>query len=294
MKKFLYKIFLFGLAVFLLLNIVSYLSLYFLGKSNYYKQQFVVNGVKETTFDYVVLGSSTGLTTLDTKLIDSLSNKKGLNISMDDSGLSSHYLMLKFFYDSGKQTDKLVLAVTSHDIGNKLPSISDNDYRFLPHIYNSEVYDYFQELDKTYFNVFTLSKYCPLIGVSYFNAEVFYPSLIAAMKPLHRNRFDNRGNYSYPNNSKTLKKTEKNIKEQNIQINNPYYHKIKEFCNQKDIELIVYLSPVYKVKASFTDNVKIINHSNFLESAECFYDNIHVNGYGRKECSTEFAKVIFK
>ena len=68
-----------------------------------YKNQFVKNGVKETEFDYVVLGSSTGLTTLDTKLIDEKMYTSGLNISMDDTSLSSHYLMLQYFLSLGKK-----------------------------------------------------------------------------------------------------------------------------------------------------------------------------------------------
>lgn len=94
MKKFLTKIVLYTFFILLIGNGIAWLSLYFIGKSNLYKPQFVKNGVKEKYFDYVVLGSSTGLTTLDTKLIDEKLKTKGLNISMDDSALSSHYLML--------------------------------------------------------------------------------------------------------------------------------------------------------------------------------------------------------
>ena len=66
MRKFLTKIAFYSFLILLLGNGVAFLSLYVLGKSQLYKNQFVKNGVAETHFNYVVLGSSTGLTTLDT------------------------------------------------------------------------------------------------------------------------------------------------------------------------------------------------------------------------------------
>ncbi len=85
MKKFLLKIGMYGLVSFIMLNLIAWTSLYFMGKSSLYKPEYLTNRVKETQFDYVVLGSSTGLTTLNTSLIDSLSGKKGFNISIDDT-----------------------------------------------------------------------------------------------------------------------------------------------------------------------------------------------------------------
>lgn len=296
MKKFLVKIMVSGFIVFLLLNIVSFFSLFFLEKSNFYKQQFVVNGVSESSFDYVVLGSSTGLTTLDTKVIDSVSGLNGLNISMDDSALGSHYLMLQHFYGSGKKTNKLVLTVTPWDMGNDLPEISDNDYRFLPHIQNKEVFDYFEEINEHKLNVYTLSKYFPIVGVSYFNTEIFYPSLVSAYKPNQRNRFDDKGNYSYPvNTNVNLKDTV--LKKEEIIIANPYYYKIQEFCNNNKIELIIYISPMYNRDIYLEDSqyFSVVNHSYiFKDDSKYFYDNIHVNNIGRFICSAEFAKRIIK
>src|SRR6478609_7980852 len=108
MKRFLIQMTIYAFVVLVIINAIAFLSLYSIRRSNFYKPQFIVNGVKENEFDYVVLGSSTGLTTLDTNLIDSLTNKNGLNISMDDSGLSSHYLMLRHFYEHNRTTKYLV------------------------------------------------------------------------------------------------------------------------------------------------------------------------------------------
>ncbi len=293
MKLFLIKIFRYGLLSFLILNGIAFLSLYFLGVSHFYKPQFVKNGVIEKEFDYVVLGSSTGLTTLDTKLIDSITGKKGLNISMDDSALSSHYLMLQHFYASNKKTKTLVLAITPWDMAVINPVLNDNDYRFLPYINKNYVYDYYKNLEKSKFKVLTFSKYVPIIGLSYYNTELFYPSLVAALKPKKRNRFDDKGNYSYPNlgNPNEIKFNIIDLK-----FNNPYFYNIKQFCRDNKIQLLIYQSPLYNIRVNpkIIIDQTLINHSQLIEQESFFYDNIHVNIKGRKICSLNFAKQLMK
>lgn len=293
MNKFLKTIAFYGLASFIVLNLIAYLSLYFLGKSCFYKQQFVQNGIKETTFDYVVLGSSTGLTTLDTKLIDSLTQKNGLNISIDDSGLSSHYLMLQHFYLSGKSTKKLILAIMPDDLENDKPKLNGNDYRFLPHNNEDVVQSFFNEIDGDNKIIYQTSKYLPLIGVSYFNSELFFPAILSIFQPTKRNLFDEKGNYSYPN-IETSKKLEKVIlKTKKIEYKNPYLTKIIDFCKLNEIELILYQSPIYKSEVIFPEGLNCVNQVSLFNDAEFFYDEIHVNSKGRKICSEDFSKNSF-
>jgi len=293
MKQFLLKIAGYGLVSFLILNGIAFLCLYFLGNSNFYKPQFVKNGVFEKEFDYVVLGSSTGLTTLDTKLMDSITGKKGLNISMDDSALSSHYLMLRHFYALNRKTKCLVLAITPWDMAVTNPTLNVNDYRFLPYVNEEYVYEYYKSLEQTSFKVLTLSRYVPIIGMTYYNTELFYPSLLAALHPEKRNRFDDAGNYSYPNFGKP-KKSENKIME--LELKNPYYKKIKQLCIDHKIQLILYQSPIFKTSVVTVDNQyqKIINHSQLFQESIMFYDNLHVNDKGRKICSEKFADELGK
>lgn len=290
MGKFLKIVSIYGIGVFLLLNLISFLCLYSLERSFFYKQQFVKNGLTESSFDYVVLGSSTGLTTLDSKQIDSITGLNGLNISMDDSALSSHYLMLQQFYSFGYQTKELVLCVTPDDMSNINPTINGNDYRFLPHANDASVKKYFSEMDGDNKWVYQLTSYIPAVGVSYFNSELFFPGILAILKPQKRNLFDERGNYSYPINksaSKQLKINEKKIK--NVVVQNPYFFRIVDFCNQNKIKLMIYQSPVYNLKIMYDSKLSIINHSSLFDDGFMFYDKIHVNKIGRKTCSQEMA-----
>lgn len=274
---------------FLILNGIAFLSLFLLRKSNFYKPQFLENGVVEKDFDYVILGSSTGLTTLDTKLIDSITGKKGLNISLDDSGLPSHYLMLQHFYALQKKTKCLVLAITTWDMAVTNPVLNENDYRFLPDVNEKYIFEYYKKLELSNFKVLSFSKYFPIIGVAYYNTELFYPSIVAAFQPENRNRFDDKGNYSYPAFGGPKAKV---YETKNLEIKNPYFIKIKQFCLDNNIKLILYQSPVFKTKVITNDNQYLVNHSDLLKDSTLFYDNIHVNSKGRSICSERFASYL--
>lgn len=293
MKQFLKTIAIYGFGIFIVLNLLAFLCLYFLNNSSFYKQQFVKNNVEDTRFDYVILGSSTGLTTLDSKQIDSISGLNGLNISMDDSGLSAHYLMLQQFYAYGHQTKNLILCVMPDDLTNENPTINGNDYRFLPNGNDKEVKYYFNEMEGKNKWIYQLTPYIPLVGVSYFNTELFYPGIIAGFQPQKRNLFDEKGNYSYPVNqsaSKRLLENKKMIKK--VDIQNPYFTKIVDFCANNQINLIFYQSPIYNTKISLETSMPFINHSALLEEANLFYDKIHVNRNGRVICSQEIGTFL--
>lgn len=287
MKKFLFKIVGFLLVILLIGHVISLLSLYFLNQSSLYKPQFIKNAISDKNFDYVILGSSTGLTTLNTNLIDEKLRANGLNISMDDSALSTHYLMLQYFFHQKKSTKYLILAFTPWDLANKNPKINSNDYRFLSEYKLKFVRDYYQNMPYIDFPVLKYATYFPLFGVSYYNTELFYPSIFTIINPNKRNRFDEKGNYSYPDNGILRNKDSSTI---TVKTKNPYFYKIKDFCKKNDIVLILYQSPIYKTSILFETDEHFINHNNFLKNESMFYDNIHVNSIGRELCTSDFVE----
>ena len=291
MKKFLIVLAKYGMLFLLLCNGIAVLSLLSLKNSNFYKPQFIENGLTIKNYDYAVLGSSTGLTTLDTKQIDSITGKKGINISMDDSAISSHYLMLQHFLALKNTTKTLILTVTPWNANVPEPELNGNDYRFLPYIYKDYVYDYYTDLEKSYFKPLAYSRFLPIIGLSFYNTELFYPSLVAASQPQKRNRFDEKGNYSYPSGVHP-KPHDLNIS--NLENLNPYLFKIEKLCAENNIRLVYYLSPMYQTKIVTHDNRNYINHSDLLKDPQLFYDDIHVSMQGRRLASEAFAEVFQK
>lgn len=292
MRKFIIKIGIYGILSFLLLNGIAFAALFLLGKSQLYKPQFLKNGVKEIHFDYIVLGSSTGLTTLNTKAIDSVMQWNGLNLSMDDTSLSTHVLMLEYFLSLGKKTDKIFLCVTPWDLQNPVNSLNDNDYRFLTECSNPVVYKHYCTFETKGLPVLTYSKYFPFLGMSYYNNELFYPALFTAVQPKKRNRFDDKGNYTYPDNQNKIE--DKKNSKVSVIIKNPAFQRMKTLCKINNIELIIYQSPLFRNEVVFPSiEDRVINHSTILPE-NMFYDQIHVTTVGRTFCTLAFCKNLKK
>lgn len=272
--------------------IISATGLWAHRQSSFYKPSFLVNNVKENQFDYIILGASTGLTTLNTSTIDSIAKTNGVNLSMDDTALPSQYLMLQHFLAQGKTTKVCVLApsVPSFDAINK--DVSDNDYRFLPYINTAYVSNYYSQFDTQRSKLLKASKWMPMLGMSYYNTELFYSSLITLVNSKRRHLFDDKGNYTYPEVKRKTRAIDEKDKLE-VRFANEYVQKIKTLCEQNNIDLICYFSPMAKKSVvSNTDNYRIVNHSNLLKNTMYFYDAIHVNTKGRHVASISFANEL--
>lgn len=292
MVKFIKQILIFCLAFIVIANVISWLSLKALQSASFYKPNFMVNTITPSNYNYIILGASTGLTTLNTKVIDSVCGSKGVNLSMDDTKIASQYVMLQHFLEQGNTTKVCVLVPSnlSYDANDK--SLSDNDYRFLMYVNTPYVYNYYSKFSGIRSKILKWSKYFPMLGVGYYNAELFYPSILSVLKPQYRNRFDNKGNYTYPKIN-TTDKLITNKHKHTLNFTNPYLANIKTLCEAHNISLIYYLSPTQKQSIqSKTTAVPIINHSDSIMNAKLFYDAIHVNTLGRQKASVMFAKQI--
>lgn len=273
-------------------TLISVLSLQVLKRSNFYKPSYLVNAVPEDNLDYIILGSSVGLTTLNSKLIDSETGLKGVNLSEDDTGLSSQYLMLQHALYEGKKIKYCILAPGLPALRNKKASFGDNDYRFLMFTHRDYVSSYYKNAAPKYpaARVSYLTKWVPFIGVSYYNTELFYPSLNVVFDSKKRNRFDDKGNYTYPKNQNKIK--HRPFETANISFDHPYLSRIVDLCKENGISLIYYLAPEMNKAVNYTVDGRftIINHTELLKDSSDFYDNLHVNHEGREKASHAFAE----
>lgn len=290
MQKFLKKIGLYGLAAFFLVNALAIAVLYGLRKSSFYKPSYLASHYAPKNLDYVVIGSSIGLTTLNTKRIDSLTGLKGLNLSIDDTSISSNYLMLQHFFAQGKTTKNCVLAISYWDADNAKPTLNNNDYRFLPFVNERYVHDYYAEMELGYFKPLTFSQYIPAIGVAYYNTELILPSLLGMVQPQRKNRFDAHGDYTYPGEGISQKMPFKTV---TMTWKNPFIQRIADLCAQHKTRLILYQAPQYNTQVVMQHlNYRILNHSQYLTEAQYFHDAIHVNYRGRQVATDNFVKAI--
>lgn len=289
MRKFLKHIGIVGIVTLVTVSLISYGSLQLLKRSSFYKPSFLVNAVDDQSFDYIVLGSSTGLTTLNTKVIDSILGTSGINLSMDDTGLASQYIMLQHFLKQGKTTQYCILSPSASSFDVNYTDVSDNDYRFLPFVDQAYVQDYYKKYDSRRANILSTSRWLPVAGVSYYNAEILFPAAYSAFKRNKRNRFDDRGNYTYPDLEADAHPIASKSRLK-IHYRNSDLEAIRELCESNGITLVYYFSPMREKEiVSQPKNIMVINHSSLLENTMYFYDAIHVNNLGRQKTSTQFA-----
>lgn len=292
MKKFLYKTTLYFTLALLLVNAIAWCSLAFHRNSSFYKPSFFTHAVTDKQLDYVVIGSSIGLTSIDTKQIDSINHTKGINLSIDDTSLSSNYLMMEHFYNQGGKANYCILSISSWDLANAQPQLNDNDYRFLPFVSEDYVYSYYSEMEKGIFKPLTYSHFMPFLGVCYYNTELLYPSIVAAIQPEKRNRFDDKGNYTYPTIAEIKNEAYHTV---TLEWKNPFISKIEALCQKNSTQLLIYQAPQLQTKViNLNPKYHIINHSTLLGPKDGFFDKIHLDSNGRKKATTALATLLQK
>ena len=291
MKKFIKKVFFYAFIILLLGNIIGFSANYFLKKSSFYKSSFLVNGFNPNEkFDYFVVGSSRGLTTLKTNKIDESLGTKGINLSMDDTDLKTQFLMIQHFFESNFKADNLVLTLDASHFTNTFLDLGNNDYRFVPYINREYVRNHFKKYEKGTLKVLFNSKFNPFFSFSYYNLELFLPAALSTIKPKFRNKFDEFGNYSYPTSGVKVDSNSKMLVSK-VKITNPLINVIKNYLELNNCKLIIYIAP-YKLNKYFIENdleYSIINHSAILNKKKyLFYDVNHVNLYGSNESTRLF------
>jgi hypothetical protein len=273
---------------FLIIIIISpWILLKIIKKSNIYKSTYVYNKLSNATLDYVVLGSSRGLTTLNTNKIDSILGLTGFNASTDGGGIATNWLMLKHLIHCNVKFKYCILVLDDMGIEDNTYQFSKNTYRFIPffnydHIQN-EIIKFEDCREK--FN-FSASRFYP--GFSVFeNNKVILPTAIKSLfNPDQRNRFDKNGNYIYPFNNKLDK----------MYVNDTItyrkygqvYHGFENLCKKNNINLITYIAPLQEHHLNVPHKSHLINHSSLFNNSKYFYDHLHVNSIGRDKATDSF------
>ena len=288
MRKFLLKLTKYGLLVLTLGNLIGWSGDFFLRKSSWFKPTFLVNNFKkEEKLDYFIIGSSRGLTSLNSIQIDNKLNTKGVNLSMDDTDLKTHVLMTKHFFEHGYKSDFCVLTLDHSNFENSQQKLGVNDFRFSPFISDNYVRDHFNSFENHILRPNFNSLYFPIIKYSYYNLQLVPSAIISIIYPKKRYRFDEKGNYTYPATG-TTNSTYKVPEIKSVQISNPLVDTIKNICQKNGTKLIIYIAPYKNEKLNLLKPQNTINHSGLIQNTSLFFDDIHVNSLGRKAATEYF------
>jgi hypothetical protein len=240
-----------------------------------------------------IIGSSRGLTTLNSKLIDSLTGLNGFNASIDGGGIATNVLMLKHLIHNKVKFKYCIFTLDAIGIADNTYQFSKNTYRFVPFCHES----YIQE---------TMAKFEDCKEKSNFRASRFYPGFTvfennktlltgavkALINPKIRNRYDEKGNYTYPIGQPVDKSI--NFDTTEFTQYGSVYYDLQKICIENNINLITYIAPIegHYLKVPATKN--LINHSNLFNNSKFFADELHVNPIGRHIATSVFSNIFVK
>lgn len=277
------------LVVFLIAECSSFLLLWGLRKSDFFKQN-VATHYKGEKFDFIILGSSRGLTSIDTKLLGQGLKQHGFNFSVDDTHLGSQVVMLKHLLANDIKIDTLFLV---HDAPTSYKRISTNDYRFFSYISQPYVQDYFKTHESPF--DFIAANYFPFLALGYYNVELLIPSIYSLVNPKHRHNFDSVGDFSYPAHSFDAAKI-KNRVVRKIDLGSDELNEIIKLCSLNSIQLIIVVMPAYQTDFNITNPKNLVVHKigGGDWDSSYFYDQQHLNGQGKKRCTEQLIEQLHK
>lgn len=287
MRRFLMKTVFYGLVFAVLANLLSWGCFAVLRRADMYKPSYVAHREGGREFDYVVLGSSTGLVDLNTALIDSLTGLNGFNLSLDGMGPAGQYMMLEHFLSEGYAARRIILSVDQTAYADT-QAIDMNEFYFLPWVGKDYVYWTFAEREPGLLKIRAYSRYFPMIGLGYYNQQLLGSCAIAFAAPRHRWYFDEKGNFTYPGVLDSLAWVGKELIVDTLRIRNPYVHEMQRRCRQEGMELFYFLPPELGRKTVVLDsaNCHVWNYRDaYNRRMSFFHDAVHLNREGRSDLS---------
>lgn len=107
--------------------------------------------------------------------------------------MGSHFVFLQHLLENEVTADTVFLVY--EEARQKINSISNSDYRFLPFGNEKYVRDYFDGHDVPY--QVSVSTYLPFLSVAYYNVELFFPAVFSLIAPNFQYRYDEVGDFGY-------------------------------------------------------------------------------------------------
>jgi hypothetical protein len=264
-----------------------------LKRSNLFKSTFVFNELKNKTLDYVIIGSSRGLTTLNSNLIDSLTGLSGFNASTDGGGIATNVLMLQHLIHNKVKFKYCIFTLDEIGIADNTYQFSKNTYRFVPFCQESYVQETMNKFEdcKEKFK-FRASRFYPGFTVFENNKTLLTGAVKALINPKSRNRYDEKGNYTYPLGMPIDKNI--NFDTTEFSLYGKVYYDLLKICVDNNIKLVTYIAPIEGQFLKVPDIKNLINHSDLLNNSKFFADELHVNPIGRQIATTAFANIFVK
>jgi hypothetical protein len=301
MKKFTIKVLLFLILILLVQMPISILI-----QKDYHtkkKQEWALN-IKNKEFDYAFLGSSRVLNLIDVNVIDSITNKVGVNLGISGVGYADNYILFQKFLENNK-LNKLYLNLDPYSLSSNISfSYPFTNYAYLKYFSEENIKLVYKDMMPTWkyylWELISISKF-----LEYNNFRVRYYSDFSSYDK-------NKGSIlltgSINSNKLTFNKNQTKYFVDSLDLK--YLKKIINLCKLNNIECILLTTPIH-VKAFekynnleemflFIDTFvckekrKYISNERLFDCSEdkYFKDINHLNKSGAKLYSMNLAKFI--
>ena len=279
----------FNYLIIFILIFIPFHAVHVLNKSSFFKTNYVEQ-LSGSSFDYIILGSSRSLTSLNTNQIDSLLSLNGFNASLDDQNIVGSAMMLEHLLANDIEFKVCVLSLDNGDYERGLDIASANSYRWFSLVKRKYIAEYYERFDDLSSKVMVASKIWPGFAFWHNNKKLVPAYLLSYLNERYHHKYDQRGNFSYPVLSGKRLSGRHSKKIMLVGKSGAAIQRIQSICAENEIDLIVYIPPYLDAELELSQSGNIINHSSLFFGADSlFYDRTHVNSVGRKLTSDHFA-----
>ncbi len=266
------------------------------------KKQWVLaqNGA---VYDYAVLGSSRAYGAFDMNLLDSLTQKEGINLGSNGSGFKDNYLVLSHFLKSNT-IKELYLQVDMNSLNSKESFSNEfHSFTFLPYWEDAEVKSVLKDELSVLDN--RLTDYFPEWRYFYFN-KYFSPKEVVRRIGIGSKQDDPytdlKGGMSSDSRliEKGVEKLELRKAPESTDTNDrEYLNRIIQLSQEKGIEVKLFTAPMYlgdheylKKAISDLDYPQIYADQTIEHNKSLFQDQGHLNSHGRFIYTKSFFEAV--
>lgn len=275
---------------------------YYLGSTKRYWQLTLAN----QKYDFLVLGSSRAFGAVNAFKLDSLLNKKSVNLGLDGSGFEENYVSLQLFILNNNHTDALLLQIDPFSfMSEESFSNSFHAYSYLP------FWDSHPEIETILHYEVPVVKDLPLYipYLPYVVYNNYYSPIYLLNSLFYKKKWCENQDYSCLNGDKIEWKSSENFIVSRSKLDFKYsekdlmyYNKIIELADANDIRIIGFTAPsLRQFDNNYIDFINEIRPYNFHEPNDTwmsnefyFSDNNHVNLTGRDLYTVGLADFLIK
>lgn len=272
----------------------------------------------DQNYDLAFIGPSRVLNSMDCEVFERKLNCKAINLGLSGVGYAEQYVLLKLMMEENHaRIKKLCVEVSYYNLINPDSSFSYpfHEYIYLPYLKKDGVFDVVKNNTKDQLKVY-LWRYFPLAWFAEFNNSYLKMMFLVSNAPpgIGDMDFDEHGSVFLKSTESVNKKVAHYYSNSTMDLKTKVYlEKIIELAKRNGTEVVLYTSPVYTKKVTYSKsawnnyrntvnqlkrkyNLKYFDteKANVSNDESKFYDITHLNRDGAMAFSSDLSDSLAK